>query len=98
IAHGLAYLHHGCSKPLVHDHLVTSNILLCDDLQPKIANFGLGQAGVGGSLECDMFDFGRALIELLTGQLSSDENLYEVRKLVKEVLGLNVSDSRLRLG
>ncbi|KAK1378588.1 Calmodulin-binding receptor kinase CaMRLK [Heracleum sosnowskyi] len=98
IARGLAYLHHGCSKSIVHGHLVTSNILLSDDLQPKITDFGLGQDGVSGSREADVYDFGRVLIELLTGQLSSEENVNEVRRLVKQGLGVNVLDSRLRLG
>uniref|UniRef100_A0A175YLX6 Protein kinase domain-containing protein n=1 Tax=Daucus carota subsp. sativus TaxID=79200 RepID=A0A175YLX6_DAUCS len=82
IARGLAYLHHGCSKPL-----------------PKIADFGiLSQGGVSGSLEDDVYDFGKILIELLTGEVSSEESVEEVRRLVKEGLGVNVLDSRLRLG
>ncbi|KAJ4965904.1 hypothetical protein NE237_017753 [Protea cynaroides] len=42
-AKGIAYLHHDYSPPIIHKGIKSSNILLADDYEPKIADFGIAK-------------------------------------------------------
>ncbi|KAI3796781.1 hypothetical protein L1987_39466 [Smallanthus sonchifolius] len=99
IARGLAYLHHAQSVPVVHGHLVPSNILLSDYLDPKIADIRLSRDRVDShTTDSDVYSFGVVLIGLLTGETGSEESVARARKLVGEGRGVDTLDSRLRLG
>lgn len=40
VAHALAYLHNDCSPAIVHRDISINNVLLDDDFEPKVSDFG----------------------------------------------------------
>ncbi|KAJ9555990.1 hypothetical protein OSB04_010604 [Centaurea solstitialis] len=42
-ASGLAYLHEGCKRRIIHRDIKAANILLSEDFEPRISDFGLAK-------------------------------------------------------
>lgn len=105
VARGLAYLHHVGST---HGHVVPSNILLDEDLEPRISDVGLRKIGSRFTREeqtlndengpdADVYCFGVVLMELLMGRPGTVDRVKRVRKWVKEGAAAKAIDSRLKL-
>ncbi|KAL2939532.1 hypothetical protein RDABS01_033691, partial [Bienertia sinuspersici] len=101
-ARGLAYLHELASPPIIHRDIKSNNILLDENLNPKVSDFGLSKpvsdvgkdhitTEVRGTLlneKSDVYSFGVLMLELITGK----SPLVRGRYVVSEVK--NVIDRR----
>ncbi|KAG8387363.1 hypothetical protein BUALT_Bualt02G0013600 [Buddleja alternifolia] len=84
VAHGVAYLHTECQKCIIHGNLKLENILLDENLVPKMTDFGLqdlitGRKSVSSSespSERDIYMLGQIFLQIVTCE--------------REILGENV--------
>ncbi|RID74594.1 hypothetical protein BRARA_B01687 [Brassica rapa] len=94
IARGLEYLHHGCKARIVHFDIKPHNILLDENLCPKVSDFGLaklckkkesilsllGTRGTIGYIAPEVFS-------RMYGSVSHKSDVYSYGMLVLEMIG-----------
>lgn len=90
-AKGLEYLHETINPPVIYRDLKASNILLDEDFNPKLSDFGLAKLGpTGGKDHVStrvMGTYGYCAPEYaLTGQLTTKSDVYSFGVVLLEII------------
>ncbi|CDY39700.1 BnaA04g14170D [Brassica napus] len=105
-ARALAFLHHGCSPPMIHRDVKASSVYLDQNLEPRLSDFGLAKPEQElPTPKSDVYCFGVVVFELVTGKKPvGDEYLDEkdtdlvtwVRSLVRKSQGSKAVDPKIQ--
>ncbi|CAN6838661.1 unnamed protein product [Brassica oleracea] len=94
VAKGIEYLHYGCRTRIVHFDIKPQNVLLDDNLRPKVSDFGLAklcqnQESILSSLDTrgTVGYIAPELFSRMYGSVSYKSDVYSYGMLVLEMIG-----------
>ncbi|KAF2568056.1 hypothetical protein F2Q68_00026973 [Brassica cretica] len=94
VARGLEYLHHGCKTRIVHFDIKPQNILLDDNLCPKVSDFGLAKLCEKRESILSLLDtrgtigyIAPEVFSRIYGRASYKSDVYSYGMLVLEMIG-----------
>ncbi|CAE5963194.1 unnamed protein product [Arabidopsis arenosa] len=94
VARGLEYLHHGCRTKIVHFDIKPQNVLLDDNLCPKVSDFGLARLCEKKESILSLLDtrgtigyIAPELFSRMYGRVSHKSDVYSYGMLVLEMIG-----------
>ncbi|CAH8257284.1 unnamed protein product [Arabidopsis lyrata] len=94
VARGLEYLHHGCRTRIVHFDIKPQNVLLDDNLCPKVSDFGLARLCEKKESIISLLDtrgtigyIAPELFSRMYGRVSHKSDVYSYGMLVLEMIG-----------
>ncbi|XP_023643068.1 LEAF RUST 10 DISEASE-RESISTANCE LOCUS RECEPTOR-LIKE PROTEIN KINASE-like 2.7 isoform X2 [Capsella rubella] len=94
VARGLEYLHYGCKTRIVHFDIKPQNVLLDDNLSPKVSDFGLAKLCEKKESILSMMEtrgtigyIAPEMVSRVYGSVSHKSDVYSYGMLVFEMLG-----------
>ncbi|KAK3013597.1 hypothetical protein RJ639_008415 [Escallonia herrerae] len=103
VARAVSYLHAGCREFVNHGNLKCENVVLDDDLEAKVGEFGLGTviselSKSGGSAGKDVQDFGKMVVALVSGRHTTKDALKWAYQKWAGAQATEVVDKRIQCG
>ncbi|KAG9158402.1 hypothetical protein Leryth_013155 [Lithospermum erythrorhizon] len=91
VAEALDYLHNASTEPIIHRDVKSSNVLLSDDFEPQLSDFGLATLASNSSCDMDSYDvagtFGYLAPEyFMHGRLDEKIDVYAFGVVLLELL------------
>lgn len=103
VARAISYLHTGCREFVSHGNLKCENVVLDENFEAKVSEFGLHRvasesSSSGSSAEMDVEDFGKLVLALVSGCKGVGDLSHWAYKEWMEGNALNVVDRRINGG